>query len=44
MVRVEVDEELYQALETAAVECGMTVDDFAGKLLEDYLEDNYGEV
>jgi negative regulator of replication initiation len=43
MVRVEVDEELYQALLSAAVECGMTVDDFAGKLLEDYLEDNYGK-
>ena len=42
MVEVEIDEELFEALSAAAVECGMTVDDFASKLLEDYLEDNYG--
>jgi hypothetical protein len=44
MVEVEVDEELFQALQVAAEECGMTVDDFAGKLLVNYLEENYGAV
>jgi predicted HicB family RNase H-like nuclease len=44
MVKVEVDEELFQALQVAAEECGMSVNDFASKLLENYLEDNYGSV
>jgi predicted HicB family RNase H-like nuclease len=44
MVEVEVDEELFQALQVAAEECGMSVNDFAGKLLVNYLEENYGSV
>jgi predicted HicB family RNase H-like nuclease len=43
-VTVEIDEDLYTVLLGAANDSGMSVNDFANKLLENYLEDNYGAV
>jgi hypothetical protein len=43
-VVVEVPDELYQALVSAAMESGLTVEDYASAIVSNYLEENYGEV
>jgi predicted HicB family RNase H-like nuclease len=43
-VTVELDDDVFALLVEAAEESGLSVNDFANKLLKNYLEDNYGAV
>jgi hypothetical protein len=44
VVTVELEAELYARLLNAANEVGVPVSDFAGALIANYVEDNYGTV
>jgi hypothetical protein len=44
VVTVGLEPEVYTALLSAANEVGVPVSEFAGALIANYLEDNYGEV
>jgi hypothetical protein len=43
-IRVSVRSDVYSALLRAANEVGVPVSEFAGALIANYLEENYGEV
>jgi hypothetical protein len=44
LVTLELDQEVYRVLLTAANEAGIPVSFFAGGIVENYLGENYGEV
>ena len=44
LVTMELDKAVYSALLAAAIEAGIPVGDFAGGIVGNYLEENYGEV
>lgn len=44
VVTLELEADLYQRLLAAANEVGVPVSEFAGALVTNYVEDNYGEV
>jgi len=44
VVTVELDDVLYSALLKAANEAGVSVSEFAGATIENYLGENYGSV
>lgn len=44
VLTLQLEADLYQRLLTAANEVGVPVSEFAGALITNYVEDNYGEV